>query len=311
MSQPLISVILPTYNGSAFIRTSIDSCLTQTLSNFELIIVNDCSTDNTAAIIEEYARQDNRIKIIHNTVNKKLPQSLNTGFDAAEGKYFTWTSDDNYYAPHALQTMLDAIEKNKDTDLVYADYTLIDNDGKTTGTRAFKNVYDNFTAWLGCGACFLYKAEIHTALKGYNPSAFLIEDYEFFVRAFLQYKFMYLADTGLYFYREHAASLTTTQNSSINDLSKIFIERLMPGLEQKLPANQLALLYRKYAVYYAVLKNNSGKCYQYLQKLYGISKGKAIISIAYIVAMKFGWAFKFLFFGISGFFKLLIGKRQY
>ena len=310
MAEPVISVILPTYNGSTYIRTSIDSCLTQSFTNFELIIVNDCSTDNTAAIIEAYAKQDSRITIIHNSINKKLPQSLNTGFDAAKGKYFTWTSDDNYYAPHALQTMLDALEKNTGTDLVYADYTLIDNDGKVTGTRAFKNVYNNFTAWLGCGACFLYKAEIHTALKGYNPSAFLIEDYEFFVRAFLQYQFIYVADPGLYFYREHAASLTTTQNSSINDLSKIFIERLMPGLENKLPSHQLALLYRKYAVYYAVLKNNSGKSYQYLQKLYGIAKLKALVTLVYIIAMKFSWAFRFLFFGVSSFFKLLMGKKQ-
>lgn len=311
MPEPVLSVILPTYNGSKFIRTSVDSCLRQSFTDFELIIVNDCSSDNTADIIEEYARQDSRVKIIHNLINKKLPQSLNTGFAAAKGKYFTWTSDDNYYAPNALQTMFDAIEKNEGADLVYTDYTLIDNDGKITGTRAFNNVYDSFTAWLGCGACFLYKAEIHKALKGYNPAAFLIEDYEFFVRAFLQYSFTYLPTPALYFYREHEASLTTTQNSSINDLSKIFIERLMPGLEQKLPPAQLALLYRKYAVYYAVLKNNTGKSYLYLQKLYGISKGKAIISIAYIVAMKFSWAFRFLFLGVSSFFKLLIGKKQH
>src|ERR1017187_1387375 len=103
--QPVISIVLPTYNGSKYIRTSIDSCLHQTFPNFELIIVNDCSTDDTASIVEEYVAKDDRIKIIHNIQNKKLPLSLNKGFEIAKGKYFTWTSDDNYYAPHALQTL--------------------------------------------------------------------------------------------------------------------------------------------------------------------------------------------------------------
>ncbi|HXL56803.1 MAG TPA: glycosyltransferase family 2 protein, partial [Chitinophagaceae bacterium] len=105
MLQPAISIVLPTYNGSKYIRTSIESCLNQTFTDFELIIVNDCSTDNTASIIEEYAAKDSRIIIIHNAFNKKLPLSLNTGFDIAKGKYHTWTSDDNYFAPNALEIL--------------------------------------------------------------------------------------------------------------------------------------------------------------------------------------------------------------
>lgn len=309
MQQPLISIILPTYNGAKFIRTSVDSCLQQSYTNFELIIVNDNSADDTPAIIEDYAKKDPRIKVIHNSINKRLPQSLNIGFGAATGDYFTWTSDDNYYTPNALQTMMDTLKENESIDLVYADYTLIDDDGKIFGVRQFKDVYANFTSWLGCGACFLYKAVIHKALNGYDPSAYLIEDYEFFVRAFLQYQFKYLPTAELYFYRDHPASLTSTQKSSVNDLSKIVIERLIPKLAQKLPSNQMALLYRKFAVYYAVLKNNTSKSSYYLQKLTGLSKKQALVSIIYIIAMKFYWAFRFLVFGFTEFFRLLIGKK--
>src|SRR6266581_3781895 len=84
MLQPAISIVLPTYNGSKYIRTSIESCLNQTFTDFELIIVNDCSIDNTASIIEEYAAKDGRIIIIHNAFNKKLPLSLNTVYDIAK-----------------------------------------------------------------------------------------------------------------------------------------------------------------------------------------------------------------------------------
>lgn len=294
--QPIISIVLPTFNGSKFIRTSIDSCLQQTFSDFELIIVNDCSTDDTAAIIEKYAAKDGRIRIIHNAHNKKLPLSLNTGFEAAKGKYFTWTSDDNYYAPHALQTMLNEFKNDQHiTDLVYANYTIIDDAGNITGTRLFNNVYFSFFNWLGCGACFLYKSEIHAALNGYNPAAFLIEDYDFFVRAFLKYQFNYLPQTDLYFYREHAASLTNTQSSAIKDVSKIFLERQLAGLEKKLPQYEVALLYRKFAVYFAVQKNDTTKYSFYLQKLAAVSKKETLITILYVRYSNYIKPFLFLF----------------
>ena len=272
--QPLISIILPTYNGEKYIRQSIDSCLSQTFTNFELIIVNDCSTDSTPKIIEEYAAKDSRIKIIHNAHNKKLPLSLNTGFDAATGKYHTWTSDDNYYAPNALQTLYDILQNNNSIDLAYTDYTLIDDDGKIFGKRTFNNIYDSFTNWLGCGACFLYKAEVYKTNNGYNPSAFLIEDYDFFMRAFLQFQFYYHNAYDLYYYREHPLSLTSIHGDNVNYVAKMMMERQMPKLAEKLPPNQLALLYRKFAVFNAVQKNNTAKYKQYLSLLWKLSKSK-------------------------------------
>jgi glycosyltransferase involved in cell wall biosynthesis len=286
MNPPLVSIVLPTYNGSRYIRQSIESCLAQSFSDFELIIVNDCSTDNTSDIIEEYREKDSRIKIIHNTFNKKLPLSLNTGFEQAQGKYHTWTSDDNYYAPGALEKMAAILAAHPDIDLVYTDYSLVDEDGQVFGTRRFHNIYDGFTDWLGCGACFLYKEQVFRINKGYNPGAFLIEDYDFFMRAFLHFNFYYLPGHDLYFYREHPSSLTSTQGDVVNDLAKIMIERQMAGLEKKLPPRQLALLYRKFAVFNAVQKNNSKKYRLYLGRLWGLSRRQTFITIVYVPLMK-------------------------
>src|SRR5262245_32445776 len=122
MADPIVSIILPTYNGSRYIRESIDSCLAQEFSDFELIIVNDCSTDNTPAIIEEYANKDGRIRVLHNQVNKKLPRSLNAGSDIARGKYHTWTSDDNFYAPGALKELVQHLENDLSAGYIYTDY---------------------------------------------------------------------------------------------------------------------------------------------------------------------------------------------
>jgi len=82
--QPKVSIVLPVYNGAKYLRESVDSCLAQTFSNWELIIVNDCSTDESSAIAEEYAAKDERIRVIHNETNLKLPASLNAGFCQAK-----------------------------------------------------------------------------------------------------------------------------------------------------------------------------------------------------------------------------------
>ncbi|MFL5747110.1 MAG: glycosyltransferase family 2 protein [Niastella sp.] len=294
MELPLISIVLPTYNGSKYIAQSIQSCLQQTYANFELIIVDDCSTDNTPDIIRSYAQKDSRIKAIRNEKNKKLPLSLNTGFEAAGGKYFTWTSDDNYYAPTALAEMAKVLEADEACGLVYADYTTIDDDGKVTGTLAFGNVNDSMVSWKGCGACFLYRAEIHHQLKGYDASAFLIEDYDFFIRALTITRFYYLNRHDLYFYRLHAGSLTSLYGFYNFDLQKIVIERQLPALLRVASKKDQALWFRKFAVYYGVTKNNIKRMEHYLKLLYPISFKQTIITIGYIAVRKLA-----VFFSIS------------
>ena len=101
----LISIVLPIYNGEKYMKQSIDSVINQTYANWELLIVDDGSTDNTAAIAREYAEKDNRIKYYKNPQNMRLPKTLNRGFSLATGDYLTWTSDDNYYYPTALEKM--------------------------------------------------------------------------------------------------------------------------------------------------------------------------------------------------------------
>ena len=83
--MPQISIVLPTFNGEAYLAESIESILSQSFEDFELIIVNDCSTDRTAEIIEQYVKKDSRVKSIYNDVNQRLPKSLNIGFENASG----------------------------------------------------------------------------------------------------------------------------------------------------------------------------------------------------------------------------------
>ena len=79
---PKITVVMPVYNDELYLRQSIDSILNQSYSNFEFIIINDCSTDATPLIVQSY--EDKRIKIISNPINKGIPESLNLGFSIAK-----------------------------------------------------------------------------------------------------------------------------------------------------------------------------------------------------------------------------------
>ncbi len=204
-NNDLVSIVIPVYNGEKYLAMSIESCLNQTYSNIELIIVNDCSTDNSLAIATEFQKKDNRIVIINNLKNLKLPASLNVGHFAAQGDFITWTSDDNIYNLNAIECLLISLKENH-ADLVYSDISIINKEGvvtrKVSHVNFENNLFGNFIA-----SCFLYKKEVFEKNNGYNEDLFLVEDYDFWLRASLHSKF-YQLKKDLYNYRHHGDSLT-------------------------------------------------------------------------------------------------------
>lgn len=199
-----VSIVLPTYNGAKYLRQSIDSCLNQTYKNIELIIVDDGSRDETPQIIRSY--QDDRIKYIRHDKNKRLPHALNTGFSKATGDYLTWTSDDNYYAADAIESMIVSLQTNKTVDFVYANYFIINDNGE---------ILQSISAGPGkklkeencIGPCFLYRRKVYEVLGGYNPDEFLAEDYEYWIRVFKRFRMQQL-EKFIYWHRLHPQSLT-------------------------------------------------------------------------------------------------------
>ncbi|SFJ09263.1 glycosyltransferase family 2 protein [Olleya namhaensis] len=222
MSTPLVSIIMPVYNGEKFLEEAIDSCLNQTHTNIELIIVNDCSTDRSLEIATKLQKKDNRIVIINNNKNLKLPASLNVGHKAGKGEYVTWTSDDNIYNLNAIERLLTTLKINK-VDLVYSDISKIDANGKELKEVSFLS-FENILFGNFIGSCFLYKMEVFNKNDGYNESLFLVEDYDFWLRASLHSKFFQLKE-NLYNYRLHRDSLTHSISSN-NNKNKLFIKNV-------------------------------------------------------------------------------------
>jgi glycosyltransferase involved in cell wall biosynthesis len=121
--NPLISIILPTYNSMDYLNEAVQSVLQQSYKNFELIIINDCSTDKTKEYLQTL--KDKRIKIIHNEVNKKLPSSLNIGFNISKGSYLTWISSDNRCTLNFLSELLKNSFSCQECDFIYSDFYIM------------------------------------------------------------------------------------------------------------------------------------------------------------------------------------------
>ncbi len=260
--MPTISIVLPTYNGEKYIRESIDSILGQTLGEWELIIVDDCSTDRTLEIASEYADRDARIQVIHNEVNRKLPESLNIGFEHTKGKYLTWTSDDNMYLPEALAVMSERLER-LDVPMVCADEYVIDEEGeiRTDIVRQYND--EELCLHNMVGACFLYRREVLDSVGEYDTELFGAEDYDYWLRIKQRYGKIERIKRILYKYRWHESSLSVSQSGKVLSvlvrLRRKHLNFILADLK-----NKKEILY---SFYYKVLETYSIEEKDILEKL--------------------------------------------
>jgi len=224
----LVSIVLPTLNRAHYLPVSVDSVLEQTYENWELIIVDDGSDDETPEVIAHYTALDTRIKGIRHTENRTLPVALNTGFNASEGDYLTWTSDDDIFRPHAFATFVNYLNANLDVDLVYSNYRLIDADDNDIGI-ALVAPPNHLLYKSAVGKSFMYRRKVHEALNGYDETLFLVEDYDFWLRASQQFRLKRIKE-DVYFYRRHAKSLTDTKRPTVLDLRDKLIRKHMHNM---------------------------------------------------------------------------------
>lgn len=226
MTQPLVTIVLPTFNRAGMLGGALDSCLAQTWRNLEIIVVDDASTDGTAGVVEERSRRDERVRYIRNPENRRLPGSLNVGFAASRGDYLTWTSDDNLYRPMAIERMVRGLQSHPGTSLVYADYTLIDEKDVEGERVCVRPVEDILSASI-IGACFLYTRAVHEDIGPYNEDLFLVEDYEYFLRICCRFRAAPLHE-DLYLYRNHPDSLTAHHYRRVWQMTQQLITNFVP-----------------------------------------------------------------------------------
>ncbi|UCG56532.1 MAG: glycosyltransferase [Phycisphaerales bacterium] len=220
--EPLVSVVLPVYNQANFLADSIESVLEQSYDNWELIIINDGSTDDVETVLGKYSSHPKIILLTQD--NQKLPKALTNAFQFATGTYVTWTSADNLMHPRQLERLASYLQVHPDVDMVYSDYCAIDDSGSPLTEPEFRphnrpqpdspeihlprdpspinEVADNFI-----GPSFMYRRSGMKIIGEYDPQLG-VEDYDYWMRINSLLKIEHLGtDEMLYYYRVHNNSL--------------------------------------------------------------------------------------------------------
>lgn len=136
----LISVIMPVYNSQNYLTDAIESVLNQTYKNFEFIIIDDCSTDESWEIIKKYSDNDKRIKKFRNKKNLGIAKTRNNGFKLVNknSKYYAIFDSDDILTPNRIEEQVKFLEKNENYALVGSHIIIIDKNGREIGIRRYK-----------------------------------------------------------------------------------------------------------------------------------------------------------------------------
>jgi glycosyltransferase involved in cell wall biosynthesis len=182
---PTVTVLMPVYNGERFIRDAIDSILQQSYSDFELLIVNDSSTDRTVEIIESYT--DTRIRLVHNETNLKHGAALNRGLDLARGQYIARMDSDDISCSTRLEKQKFFLDHNQNIALIGSWAEIIDEKGKSQGIKTF--LTDSpLLKWklLFCNtfihSSMMFRKSCVLLLQSYDCRYTLTEDYDLWSR---------------------------------------------------------------------------------------------------------------------------------
>ena len=185
MSKPAITVLMPVFNGEKYLREAIESILQQTFTNFELLIINDGSTDKSEEIILSY--DDKRIKYLKNEKNLRLIATLNKGFELATGKYVVRADADDINYLNRLQLQYDFMEQHPEVGLLGTGFETFGNDIETKVTQyapdhntiCLKHLYQ---IHLSHGTSIFRMSVIKQHALLFDPAYEHAEDYELWTR---------------------------------------------------------------------------------------------------------------------------------
>lgn len=221
MNKPIISVIMPVYNAEPYLRLAIESILKQTFRDFEMIIVNDASTDASATIIRRYAKTDPRIHFITHDQNKGLPGALNTALSQAQGKYIARMDQDDISLPDRLKLQFQFLEAHKDITLIGGGYAPFNESGhrinifhpKSSIEIAWRFISNSYF----CHPSIMFRSEALKDIGEYpNVGA---EDFAFFSQFVQRYRCTNLQKILIH-YREHQTNYSVTKRDKIRESVK-------------------------------------------------------------------------------------------
>lgn len=235
-ANPLISVIMPVFNTGHFLRQAIESILSQTYKNFELLIINDGSTDNSLEIIESY--KDTRIRLI-SQVNSGISHTLNTGIQLAKGSFIARMDGDDISNSNRLQEQLEYLQKHPESDLVFSQVRLINEAGQVVGTWAEDIHHTSPQAihhYLTTNNCLAHptlfaRRSLFDDFR-YRENQIYGEDYDLWLQILSGGHQIHKLSKALLLYRIHTDSYTQVNNRKIDSIKKVSIVKRTFLLDQ-------------------------------------------------------------------------------
>ena len=219
-NPPLVSICLPVFNGQAHLAAAIESALNQTERDFELIIADDNSTDQSWSIINTWKEQDSRLRTFRNEPGLGLFQNYNRCMAQARGEYIKLFAQDDLLAPDALKTMIDVLSKNPEVVLVTTGKNWVDDEGnviKTVvqfpedrcidGREAILDNLSKITNWVGEPSTALFRRQ--TAAQGFDTEFFHWGDLDYWF-AMLRRGHLFYVASPLVSFRRHQRSASSS-----------------------------------------------------------------------------------------------------
>ena len=140
---PFISIIMPVYNVEKYIEKSVESVLSQTFTDFELLLVDDCSPDNSGKICDDFAKRDSRVRVIHLEKNGGVSNARNTAMQEIQGRYLCFLDSDDYFDENMLEVLAESVSENPAQVVVFGlveEYHDTEGSLAKTKTVSYKNM---------------------------------------------------------------------------------------------------------------------------------------------------------------------------
>jgi len=234
--SPLVSVIIPNFNYSQFLKTAIESVLSQTYVNFELIVVDDGSTDDSLQVIRGYG---NKLKLLTQK-NSGVASARNLGIESARGKFICFLDSDDTWDPHKLQLQVDFL-MNSEAGLVYSSILVCDGHLESSSLLAamyrgdcrhyFYKFPGRSIVLLGCSSA-MFRKEVIDSIGQFDTSLSTAADWDFFRRAANHCSFDYI-NLPLVKYRKHNSNMSSQSLREYYSDNEIAVRRLISDSEHK------------------------------------------------------------------------------
>ena len=196
-AEPLVSIVIPCYEGARYLPQAIESVLNQSYRNLQVLIVDDASPDNCAEIAGHYAARDPRVQVIRRSKNGGVSAAFNSGFEVAKGEFFSRLAQDDYFRDDAIEVMLTELRKNPDAGMVYCDDQHVDEDGNFL-RFARKGSPGLSVKANAIGLCVMWRRLVWEKVGKFDSAYDAAEDYEYWLRVRQHFRLCHCPDAPLF-----------------------------------------------------------------------------------------------------------------